>query len=83
MDQKEYAFADLMNMGDMEFSEIDYPKISVVVPIRNEEDYIGATLRFILDQDYPREKLEVLVIDGCSSDRTVAIVTEIAAKTNE
>ena len=80
MDQKEYAFADLMNMGDMEFSEIDYPKISVVVPIRNEEDYIGATLRFILDQDYPREKLEVLVVDGCSSDRTVAIVTEIAAK---
>ncbi len=69
-------------MSDPEAPGGQYPKISVVVPVRNEEAFIASTLKFILEQDYPREKLEVLVVDGQSDDRTAEIVAEIAASDN-
>ena len=49
-------------------------RITVILPIRNEESYIAATLGSVLDQDYPEELVEVLVVDGQSSDRTREIV---------
>jgi glycosyltransferase involved in cell wall biosynthesis len=52
----------------------DYPFVSVVVPIRNEEKYIQQTLQAILEQDYPLDKLEVLVADGMSTDGTRPLV---------
>ena len=54
------------------------PKITVVLPIRNEEQFIAQTLAYVLTQDYPKELVEVLVVDGESDDRTAAIVSEIA-----
>jgi len=50
----------------------------VVVPIRNEERFIARTLSFVRNQDYPEDKLEILVVDGESDDGTVNIVTKIA-----
>ena len=52
--------------------------ISVLIPARNEEAGIAETLACILNNSY--EHLEVLVLDDASTDRTAAIVTEIAAK---
>lgn len=46
------------------------PFVSVIVPCRNEEEYIEDCLRSILEQDYPREKTEVLIVDGMSQDKT-------------
>jgi succinoglycan biosynthesis protein ExoA len=57
----------------------DLPLISVIVPVRNEEKFIARTLQYILKQDYPDDKLEVIVVDGVSDDKTAAIVEEIAA----
>jgi len=57
-----------------------YPKITVVVPIRNEQAFIAQTLQYLRDQDYPKDKLEILVVDGESDDRTVEIVSAIAAE---
>ncbi|MDX9857787.1 MAG: glycosyltransferase family 2 protein [candidate division Zixibacteria bacterium] len=54
------------------------PIISVVIPIRNEERFIARTIRYLLEQDYPADRMEVLVVDGESDDRTVEIVTAIA-----
>ena len=54
------------------------PFISLVIPLRNEEAYIGDCLRSILQQDYPLECMEILFVDGCSTDRTVAILEEAA-----
>lgn len=56
------------------------PGISVVIPIRNEERFIAQTIGYMQNQDYPHEKLEILVVDGESNDNTVAIVEEIAAQ---
>jgi glycosyltransferase involved in cell wall biosynthesis len=46
------------------------PFVSVVVPCRNERAYIGACLDSIEASDYPRDRLEVLVVDGMSDDGT-------------
>ena len=56
------------------------PKVSVIVPIRNEEKYIEACLTSLLAQTYPAELYEILVADGRSSDRTRDIVRRIENK---
>ena len=50
------------------------PIISVIIPCRNEENYIVQNIRSILDQDY-EGKIEVLVVDGMSTDNTRELVT--------
>ncbi len=48
--------------------------ISVVVPIRNEERFIASTLDALLEQDYPEDAFEILVVDGESTDATREVV---------
>ena len=52
----------------------DRPAISIVLPCRNEERYIGACLDSILATTYPLDRIELLVVDGMSEDRTGDIV---------
>jgi glycosyltransferase involved in cell wall biosynthesis len=56
------------------------PTVSVLVPVRNEERYIERCLYSIAAQDYPRSRLEVLVIDGQSTDLTKQTVSRFAAE---
>lgn len=56
------------------------PLVSIVVPCRNEERYIGACLDSILAGDYPRDRVEVLVVDGLSDDRTREILGRYTAR---
>jgi glycosyltransferase involved in cell wall biosynthesis len=51
--------------------------VSVIVPIRNEERYIAACLQSLINQTYPQDAYEVLVVDGRSSDRSRQIVEEL------
>jgi cellulose synthase/poly-beta-1,6-N-acetylglucosamine synthase-like glycosyltransferase len=50
------------------------PSVSVVVAAHNEEDVIAARLENLLELDYPREKLEIVVASDASTDRTNEIV---------
>lgn len=50
--------------------------LSVICPIYNEEKYIVQFLNSLLLQDYPKEELEILLVDGMSKDRTREIVAE-------
>ena len=52
--------------------------LSVVCPIYNEEKYIALFLDSLLRQDYPKDDLEILLVDGMSTDRTREIVCEYA-----
>ncbi|MBC8214226.1 MAG: glycosyltransferase family 2 protein [Candidatus Marinimicrobia bacterium] len=52
------------------------PFVSVVIPVYNEEKYIGNTLNSIFLQDYPTSAFEVLVVDGNSNDRTREIISK-------
>ncbi len=56
------------------------PMVSVIMPVRNEQKAIRQSLGSVLAQDYPAERLEVLVADGMSDDGTRAIVGEIARR---
>jgi glycosyltransferase involved in cell wall biosynthesis len=51
-------------------TETDLPIVSIIIPCRNEVEFIEKTLRSILENDYPADKLEVLVVDGMSTDGT-------------
>lgn len=57
-----------------------YTKVSVLIAARNEEANIGRTLRDILKQDFPKELLEIIVVDDHSTDRTSEIVRSFSAK---
>lgn len=53
-----------------------YPTISLIVPIYNEEKIIAKKLRNIEELIYPSDRLEVIFVDGHSTDRTAEIVKE-------
>lgn len=50
------------------------PKISVVMPLYNEERYIEACLDSLLVQTYPKNQMEWILVDGASTDRTGEIL---------
>jgi glycosyltransferase involved in cell wall biosynthesis len=58
----------------------DLPMVSIIIPSLNEENFIYKCLDSIVANDYPADRLEVLVVDGMSSDRTPAIVEEYAQR---
>lgn len=55
------------------------PFLSVIVPCRNEAEFLGPCLDSILHSGYPRERLEILVADGASDDGTRALAEYYAA----
>lgn len=52
----------------------EYPRISIIVPCRNEEQHIGKCLESIVRNNYPKDKIEVFVVDGMSEDKTREII---------
>ncbi|HFB99934.1 MAG TPA: glycosyltransferase family 2 protein [Phaeodactylibacter sp.] len=54
------------------------PAVSILIPCFNEEDFIEAVIQNILEQDYPQSQMEVLFLDGMSTDRTAGIITQYA-----
>jgi len=53
---------------------IDKPRCSIIIPCRNEEKFIGKCIDSVIVNDYPEDRLEVLVVDGMSEDGTKEIV---------
>ena len=58
----------------------DLPFVSVIMPIRNEERYLATSLESVLASDYAHDRLEILVIDGMSTDRSREIVQDYAQR---
>ncbi|HCO94572.1 MAG TPA: glycosyltransferase family 2 protein [Phycisphaerales bacterium] len=56
----------------------DSPFITVIMPIRNEADFIERAIGSILDNDYPTERMEILAVDGMSDDGTREIVARLS-----
>ena len=54
------------------------PKVSIILPARNEEEFIGKCLDSLIKQDY--ENYEIIVIDDSSNDATGKIISEYAEK---
>ena len=56
------------------------PFVTVAMPCLNEEAFIEACIRTVLAQDYPADRIEVLVADGGSTDRTLEILARLSAE---
>ena len=56
------------------------PKVTVIVPTYNEAKLIEKKLDNIAEQEYPRDKLEVIVVDSASTDKTPEKVREWVGK---
>lgn len=54
--------------------------LSVICPIYNEEKYIAQFLDSLLRQDYPKDDLEILLVDGMSKDRTREVVADYTTR---
>lgn len=46
------------------------PMISVVIPVRNEKNYVKPCIESLLEQTYPKDKMEWIFVDGMSDDGT-------------
>ena len=56
------------------------PRVSVVLPIHNEARHIEACLERLIAQDYPRERLEILLVDGRSEDGTRDVLQRVQVR---
>lgn len=54
--------------------------ISIIVPAYNEENIIKSTIKSLLNIDYPKNKMEIIVVDDGSKDRTYEIVKQYRSK---
>jgi succinoglycan biosynthesis protein ExoA len=52
----------------------DLPFVSVLMPVRNEASFIERSVGAVLAQDYPRDRMEILIADGLSDDGTRQVI---------
>jgi succinoglycan biosynthesis protein ExoA len=55
-----------------------YPSVTIILPIRNEANFIQRGLQAVLEQNYPLDRMEVLIADGKSTDDTREIILRFA-----
>ena len=53
------------------------PFVSIIMPLFNEEKFIKQTITSILENSYPYDRIELLIIDGMSTDNSLEIITEL------
>jgi glycosyltransferase involved in cell wall biosynthesis len=56
------------------------PTVTIAMPAYNEESYIEACIASVQAQDYPADRIEILVADGRSTDRTRDILARLSAE---
>jgi cellulose synthase/poly-beta-1,6-N-acetylglucosamine synthase-like glycosyltransferase len=66
------------NMGESSYKETEWPKVTLVIAAYNEEKSIGNKLENSLKLNYPKDKLEIVVVSDHSSDNTDNIVRSYA-----
>jgi cellulose synthase/poly-beta-1,6-N-acetylglucosamine synthase-like glycosyltransferase len=75
-----YGFQAEKQRRKMEQSSQDLPKISLMIPAHNESLVITHTLEALIKQEYPKDSLEILVVNDGSTDDTAEQVEVIAAR---
>lgn len=66
-----------MELGDLIARNTSLSNVSIIMPIRNEFRYIRNSLGAILRQNYPSDRLEILIVDGLSNDGSRQIVNDM------
>jgi hypothetical protein len=61
-------------------SDTDLPLVSALTPVYNYGRYLARTLDSALEQDYPADRLEIVIVDDGSTDETPDVIAEYQAK---
>jgi cellulose synthase/poly-beta-1,6-N-acetylglucosamine synthase-like glycosyltransferase len=64
----------------LDAERLELPGVSVLIPAHNEELVIERTIEAVLASDYPKDKLELIVLDDASTDGTAAILDRLAER---
>lgn len=56
------------------------PKVSVILPVYNEEKNLGPRVENLLAQDYPKDQVEIIIVESGSTDGTAAAARELGAR---
>ena len=75
------SFRDVPYLENFDLVEHHTPKVSIIVPARNEEEFISKCLDSLIEQDY--ENYEIIVIDDSSEDSTGEIIKKYAEKNSK
>ena len=65
-------------LNRLNLPEGEYPTVSILIPAHNEEMVIVETIQSMIQLDYPKHKLEVVIINDNSSDQTGSIIDKYA-----
>ena len=71
---------EIPSPGHPGVDDTEWPSISVVVPVRNEAEFLPRTLDRLLAQEYPADRLEILIVDGESDDATFSICEQYSER---
>jgi len=69
----------LKEKQDIDKEDIDYPSCTILIPAHNEETVITATIEAMMKLKYPEDKLQIIVINDGSTDRTKEIIEHYAS----
>jgi cellulose synthase/poly-beta-1,6-N-acetylglucosamine synthase-like glycosyltransferase len=77
-----FSFAAIKHRSEHRHGQcaVFQPYVSIIIPARNEEKVIGRLLRRLTELKYPKNKLEIIVMDDQSTDRTGEIAELYASK---
>lgn len=75
------SFRDTPYLDKFEKCKHSNPKVSIILPARNEEEFISECLDTLVEQDYPN--YEIIVIDDSSEDSTYSIISKYAKKNSK
>src|SRR2546430_2372122 len=53
------------------------PSVTIIMPVRNEGSRIARSLTSVLRQDYPLDRMEIIVADGMSDDNTRVVISSM------
>ncbi|MDP4172849.1 MAG: glycosyltransferase [Bacteroidota bacterium] len=68
----------LKEKQEVDKTDYDLPSCSILIPAHNEEKVIGPTIEAMLKLNYPKDKLEIIVINDGSQDKTKEIIEHYA-----
>jgi cellulose synthase/poly-beta-1,6-N-acetylglucosamine synthase-like glycosyltransferase len=79
-----YLFLGLLLRGNINAIPLSteewQPRVSVVIPARNEEAYLADCLSSLQKIDYPSEKVEIVIVNDASTDRTADVIAHFASR---
>jgi hyaluronan synthase len=58
------------------------PSVTVIIPVKNEQACIAETINSVLNSDYPKDKLDIIVVNDGSRDGTQQVLDELLSRTD-